>query len=120
MITLKIESRVSETTLKLIKKGFKVICPINSIFVFISYSDYEVEKGHFFKKITFDSNIIYNGQIELLDITQQLSVNWNSIPIGWKTICLLRFTPQYDSKNINQIPITDSWGESNKYFILED
>ncbi len=53
----------------------------------------------------------------IVDVTQQWSKPFDSIPQGWKTICNIQF-PNRISKNFQQLEITDDWYDSKNAFGL--
>ena len=65
------------------------------VIVYCLYSEYEISLGTVFNRIENMSNqIVYEGEIELTNVTQQYLKPFSGIPKGWQTICKFKFQDQ--------------------------
>ncbi len=90
----------------------------NSTWFFVGYSESEVFKGAKFSKV-FDNekNFICEVDAEIINITQEFNVQWESIPKGWKTICEIKFEHNF-LKIKEYLEETNNWFASGKSILL--
>ncbi|QIL42309.1 hypothetical protein G7074_25450 [Pedobacter sp. HDW13] len=65
------------------------------VILYCLYSEYEIPLGTIFNRIENMSNqIVFEGQIELTNVTEQYLKPFDCIPMGWATICKFKFQDQ--------------------------
>ncbi|GAL85786.1 hypothetical protein MYP_3015 [Sporocytophaga myxococcoides] len=88
--------------------------------VFVCYSEYEVFIGAKFGTVfNNDKNFICGVDAEIINITQEFNVKWESIPKGWKSICEIRFERNF-FKIKEFLDETDEWFVSGKSILLAE
>lgn len=118
---LSIKGKVSPGSFDLIKSGLPAGKPNNAEILFVGYAFADVPLGKRFSVI-FPKNdpgegIYYESKI--VAVTQQFGKPTEVIPRGWKTICLVEF-PQGIPEIIKNLPVVDTWFETNDYVCISD
>ena len=75
------------------------------VFAF-THSCFSVPKHSIFNYLTI-KGVNYQIFGRLTYITQQLSLPFDEIPYGWKTVCVIGFDELHDCLKL--IPLTDGW-----------
>lgn len=105
---------LSETALRNIKRESLP----NQYWFFVPYSEFEIPAGsEFHKAMDRPGNFQFDIEARLISITQEFNQDMETIPKGWKTICLIEI-----SKGIELITSfldeTDDWFSSSRKLIM--
>jgi hypothetical protein len=118
---LRLEGKVSPTSMELIKAGLPSTRPPNSevVFVQFSYADLPFTKRF---DVVFPKDRPQDGVrcvCRVVAATQQFSKPFSEIPDGWKTICLIHFAdgiPQL----VQRLPVVDAWYQNDEWVCICD
>jgi len=92
----------------------------NAIPVFCDFAMFDIPSGYVFNLIVDKKGkIVYTGTFFLNKITQQFAKPFDSIPHGWKTICLFQFTEEDVPEVIYQLPYTEDWYQSDNFIYFK-
>ncbi len=83
----------------------------NEVLLFASYSSFNIKTGQKFQAIfhkQYPNGAMAFTECILKRVTQQMCIEWEEIPYGWKTITLLKFENGIP-KMISELPEIDSW-----------
>jgi hypothetical protein len=89
----------------------------SEIILFCDFSEFEINKNYLFNNIRVNENIIACPLL-LKSISQEYMLPFESIPIGWKTVCKFEILEADNIKLINSLPEINEWSESNTVFVL--
>jgi hypothetical protein len=113
---VRIPGIVSESTKKLIDKGFSRHGDENlTLDLFCSFSEFEIPIGTTFNYFEKDNTLIPLDHAMLIAVTQQLGKPFDVIPMGWKTISKFEFSEKDINVLKNELPIIDSWYDTDYY-----
>jgi hypothetical protein len=109
---LTIQGKVNPESCEKVIKDFSSKMSPTKLCCFVSYAYETLPLGK-----TFDISFSYSEPdkyvetiLEISLITQQFSEEWDSIPQGWKTVCIFNF-PKGVPKLFLDLPTADGWGE---------
>jgi hypothetical protein len=109
-----ISGLLSDKSKGLFKSSLPSTLPKNSITVFADYALAEFPIGEQFTRVFSIHNFeIWSETLcEIIAVTQQFNKPMDAVPIGWKTVCVLRFLNSIPEL-ITSLPLSDSdiWGE---------
>ena len=114
-----LEGQVSATSLRLVRKGLPTSWPAATLCVFATYAYAELPLGKTFEFV-FPEKHPERGEQTIAVIravTQQFGKPFDSVPQGWKTICLLDF-PSGVPDIIAGLGHVDAWGVSDQQIVL--
>jgi hypothetical protein len=84
------------------------------------YSEFEIPQDYIFTNIQVGKSIFFFNSVVLLKIiSQQYFLQLQSIPMGWKTICLFEVNENSDFILFNSLPEINEWSESETFYILK-
>ena len=89
----------------------------SEIILFCDFSEFAIAKNHLFKHIRINNNIV-ECPILLKSISQEYMLPFESIPIGWKTVCKFEILETGKIELFSQLPEIQEWAESNTCFVL--
>ena len=87
----------------------------HSVVFYFGYSEFTIRKGAFFNYLSIESNR-YKVNGTLTYITQEFSLPWDEIPLGWRTACVVDFRDFFDY--IKPIPVSQSSFNSENEMLL--
>lgn len=118
---LRLESKVSPTSMTLIKSGLPSVLPpaTKVFFVQYAYADLPFTKQF---DVVFPKGRPQDGvrcKCRVIAATDQISRPLLEIPHGWKTICAVHFSGDIPEL-IQQLPEVDAWYEHREWVCLCD
>jgi len=93
-----------------------LIVDTNHLMLFANYSDFEIPLNQKFTILKEDKKE-YAISASLIGVTQQFNKVFDSIPMGWKTIIVLRLD-EGDFDKLKSLPAIDNWWASNRELYL--
>ncbi|MET0634394.1 MAG: hypothetical protein ABWZ25_00120 [Chitinophagaceae bacterium] len=119
MIIIRVEGLVASHILSLFENIFKPRqLSETDVIVFVSYAEQDVPKGFVFTSAQDSrTNVSNHVEVQLVTISQQFSEEWDEIPTGWNTVCLLRGKTKNDIALLSEMPILDHWTMPHSYYI---
>lgn len=108
---LTLVGRASATARAAIGSGLPTSLPADDVTCFATFSPAEFPIGAEFN-VVFDEEGRTGPpvlvQCRLVAVTQQFGVALAEVPIGWRTVCVLRFAPPIPDL-VAALPVVDSW-----------
>lgn len=121
MIELRLLGRPTIAIMNKFKKVFELYKNEKTPFIilFCDFSEFEIPIGHHFRYIEIDKKrLLLKGLIILKSISQEHAILFESIPVGWKTICKFEILETADIDVFNILPEINQWSESKMVFTL--
>jgi hypothetical protein len=114
-----LEGKVSKKALALLEKGLPASKPTNSdnFFVGFSYADLPLIKEFDVAFPKGKPELGFLCQSRILAVTQQFAHPWDTVPHGWKTVCLIEF-PDGMPSLVLDLPEVDNWYIVQEYVCL--
>jgi hypothetical protein len=116
---LVVEGVASTNTLERVRAGLPTMWPRTARCLLLSYSYADLPVGKTFEFV-FPDRLPREFEETLAivqAVTQQFGESFDSIPHGWKTICVVDF-PQGVPRLIERLPAVEAWGESQETLAL--
>jgi hypothetical protein len=86
----------------------------NEVLMFCSFSEFDIPTGKEFNTIKdIEGKFEINSHIILKNVTQQLWKPFDSIPAGWRTICLFEFILGDIPSIVQELPTINDWYDSD-------
>jgi len=116
---LLLEGSVSATALALVRAGLPDTWSgtARCLFATYAYADLPLGKRFDFAFPSGDPHAAEPTTAIVQAVTQQFGKPFDSIPHGWKTICLIDFGNSLP-RAIENLPTLDSWGQSSQRVAL--
>lgn len=110
-----VEGVASKNVLERARVGLPAAWPRTARCLLLSYSYADLPLGKTFQFVFRDRHPTeFEETLALLQaVTQQFGEPFDSIPHGWKTICVVDF-PQGVPRLIERLPVVEAWGESRE------
>jgi hypothetical protein len=114
-IKIKVVGNASKEVISQYKKAFNCERLNNNLaLMFCSFSEFDIPIGQVFNIINdIEETFELNCQIILKNVTQQFWKPFDSIPSGWKTICLFEFALGEIPDVVQKLPIINGWHDSD-------
>lgn len=114
-IKIKIVGKASNKRISQYKEAFNCgSLSNNELLMFCSFSGFDIPIGQVFNIIEdLEEKNTLNSRIILKDVTQQMWKPFDSIPAGWKTICLFEFALGEIPDVVQKLPVINDWYDSN-------
>jgi len=116
---LVVEGVASSKTLERVRAGLPAVLPLTARCLLLSYSYADLPLGKTFQCVFPGREPTkFEGTLAVIHaVTQQFGEPFDSIPHGWKTVCVVDF-PRGVPWLIERLPIVGAWGESQEAVAL--
>src|SRR5687767_6933210 len=114
-IRIKVVGKASKKVISQYKKAFNCLSLNNNeSLMFCSFSGFDIPIGQEFNIIEdLEEKNPLNSRIVLKNVTQQMWKPFDSIPAGWKIICLFEFALGEIPDVVQKLPVINDWYDSN-------
>lgn len=92
----------------------------NQVILFCDYSSFDIPVNYLFTKIldAQKGESVFDCQITLKSVSQQLLKPFDSIPLGWKTVCKFEVVNDRIPHVINDLPEVKGWTSFDRYLFF--